>query len=220
MPRIAAIIATVVTVVAEPVHAQDAPVAATSSFLIGRTGIRTDSPHVGTYRYLEFFQARGNWILPDLGAIDFYHSNYRELFVGAGRTLYNSKQVTWVAELYFAQATGSAAQSARYLWPWTLVDVRFTPQLTGEIVYFPYIPLNQSAHVQHVLERAKVEYAPSKAWKVGAGYGAYQYSGQSWQNKPFVTTTLSTAAGSFELWLQKMPDGGQVQLRYQFVWHH
>jgi hypothetical protein len=106
-----------------------------------------------------------------LGAIDFYHSNYRELFVGAGRTLYNSRQVTWLEELYFAQATGSAAQSARYVWPWTLVDIRFTPQLTGEIVYFPYIPLNHSAHVQHVLERAKVEYAPSKAWKFGVAGG-------------------------------------------------
>lgn len=53
MSRIATIGAMAVTVVAAPVHAQDAPVAATSSFLIARTGIRTDSPHVGTYRYLE-----------------------------------------------------------------------------------------------------------------------------------------------------------------------
>jgi hypothetical protein len=133
---------------------------------------------MGTYRYLEFFQARGDWVLPDIGALDFYHDNYREFFIGAGRTLYNSKAVTWVEELYFAQATGSLARSARYLWPWTMVDVRFTSQLTSEVVYFPYVPL-----------------------------------------RPFVTTTLSTNVGSFELWFQKMPDGAQVQLRYQLVWH-
>jgi len=171
-----------------------------------------------TYRYLEFFQARGAWILPDLGAIDFHHSNYRELFVGAWRTLYNGTHVTWLEELYFAQATGSAAQSARYLWPWTLVAVRFTPRIAAEAVYFPYIPLNSSAHVQHVVERGKVEYAPTKTWKFGAGYGAYQFGGQPWQNRPFVTTTVRTGVGSFERWLQKMPGGGQIQLRYQHGW--
>ena len=186
---------------------------------MARTGVRTDAPHVGTYRYLEFFQARGDWVLPDFGALDFYHVTYREFFLGAGRTVYNSKTITWVEELYFAQATGSLAQSARYLWPWTMVDVRFMSQLTGEVVYFPYVPLNRSARFQHVLERAKVEYAPSKGWKLGAGYGAYQYRGQPWQSKPFVTTTFSTNVGSFEFWLQKMPGGAQVQLRYQLVWH-
>ncbi len=65
---------------------------------------------------MEFFQARGDWILPDFGSLDFYHDNYREFFVGAGRTLQKSETVTWLEELYFAQATGSAANSARYLW--------------------------------------------------------------------------------------------------------
>lgn len=201
-------------ILATTAHAQ------TTSFLIARTGIRTDSPHVGTYHYLEFFQTRGDWVLPDVGSLDFSHSVYRELFAGAGRVLYNSKHVTWVEELYFAQAVGRAAQSARYLWPWTLVDIRLAPALSSEIVYFPYVPLNSAAHFQHVLERAKVEYAPVKTWKIGAGYGAYQYSGLGWQSRPFVTTTFNTSVGSFELWLQKMPDGGQVQLRYQLAWRN
>lgn len=188
------------------------------SSLVARTGITTDAPHVGTYRYLQFFHTEGDWVLPDVGALDFFHSDYRELFIGAGRTLYNGNSVTWIEEVYFAQAVGSLAGRARYLWPWTLVDVRFTPRLASEVVYFPYVPLNHSAHGQHVLERAKLEFAPSKAWKFGAGYGAYQYSGQAWQNKPFVTTTATTSVGSFELWLQKMPNGGQVQVRYQLVW--
>ncbi|HZI21845.1 MAG TPA: hypothetical protein VFD76_04990 [Gemmatimonadales bacterium] len=201
--------ATALTVAAATAHAQVA------SLLIARSGIRTDSPHVGTYHFLELFQTRGDWVFPDLGAVDFSHDTYRELFAGAGRTLYNGKQVTWVEELYFVQATGPAARSARYLWPWTLVDVRFTSQLTSEVVYFPYVPLNGSAHIQHVLERAKAEYAPSHAWKLGAGYGAYQYGGQPWQNRPFVTTTFSTSVGAFEFWVQKLPGGAQVQVRYQ-----
>lgn len=188
------------------------------SFLIARTGVTTDAPPVGTYHYVEFFHTSGDWVYPDVGAVDFAHGGYRELFVGGGRTVYNSKAVTWIAELYFAQAVGSAAQGARYVWPWTLIDLRFTPQLTLEAVYFPYVPLDHAAHVQHVLERAKVEFAPSKTWKLGAGYGAYQYGGQAWQNKPFVTTTVNTRLGSFELWLQKLLGSGQVQLRYQLMW--
>ena len=217
--RCITVLAVALTGIAATARAQDSqPSPSTTSILIARTGIRTDSPHVGTYRYLEFFQMRGDWILPDIGALDFYHGNYQELFVGGGRTLYHSKSLTWLLELYFAQATGSAAQSARYLWPWTLAEVQVTSQLTGEVEYFPYVPLNRSAHFQHVLEHAKVEYAPGRVWKLGAGYGAYQYGGQSWQNRQFVTTTFSTHLGSLELWLQKMPGGAQVQLRYQLVW--
>ena len=210
----AVVLATSLTGLAATAHAQS------TSFLIARTGVRADSPHLGTYRYLEFFQTHGDWVLPDVGALDFYHDNYRELFLGGGRTLYSGKQVTWVEELYFAQAIGSAAQSARYFWPWTLVDVRFSAAFSGEVVYFPYVPINQSAHFQHLLERAKLEYTPSKVWKFGAGYGGYQYTGQPWQNKPFLTTTISTNVGAFELWLQKVPGGSQVQLRYQKGWQH
>ena len=166
-----AVFAIALSGVAATARAQSSP--ATTSFLIARTGVRTDAPLVGTYRYLEFFQARGDWVLPDFGALDFYHDTYREFFLGAGRTLYHSTAVTWVEELYFAQATGSLAQSARYLWPWTMVDVRFMSQLTGEVVYFPYVPLNRSAHFQHVLERAKVESQVQLryqlAWHSGGG---------------------------------------------------
>jgi hypothetical protein len=192
--------------------------AQTISAIVARTGVGTDSPHEGTYRYLEFFQLHGPWIIPDLGALDFYHSNYRELFAGGGRTIYADSHVIWLGELFFAQAVGSAAHEARYLWPWTQLDVRIVPRLSGQVVYFTYIPLNNAAHLQHLLERAKLELAPGKAWKIGVGYAGYQYSGSHWQNRPFVTSTAKTRAGSFELWLQRMPDGGQLQLRYQLFW--
>ena len=189
----------------------------TVSILVARSGIRTDAPHVDTYRYVEFFQLRGKLIYPDFGYLDFGNGKYRELFVGAGGTLYQSRRTMIAEELYFVQATGPNAKSARYLWPWTLVDFAITPKLTTEAVYFPYVPLNKSAQLQHVIERAKVEYAFAKNWKVGGGYAAYKADGGDWQNKPMLTTTVKTKAGSFELWLQKMPGGGQVQCRYTFA---
>ena len=189
----------------------------TVSILSVRTGVRTDAPHSGTYHYVEFFQLRGNWIYPDFGYIDFNGTGYREVSVGAGRTLYHSDRATIAEELYFDQAVGPDAKSARYLQPWTLVDLNITKKLTTETVYFPYLPLNQSARIQHVLERAKVEYQVAKHVKVGGGYAGYKYGDGEWQSKPMIATTVSTKAGSFEFWLQKMPGGGQVQIRYTLV---
>lgn len=196
----------------------DAPTTATTSIYIARTGEYLEQPYTGTYHLFEFLQVRGKWIYPDLGEVDFSHGNYRELFIGGGRTLYDSKKITLMEELYFVQATGPAAKSARYLWPWTLVDIRFTPKLTSETVYFPYVPLNSSATMQHVIERAKIEYAFNNTWKLGGGYGGYKSGNDQWQNKPLITTTVSTRAGAFEFWLQKMPGhGAQVQVRYSLA---
>jgi hypothetical protein len=190
----------------------------TTTIFIARTGVRTDSPHVGTYHDTELFQLRGNWIYPDVGYVDFANNNYREIYVGAGRTLFHSDRATIATELYFDQATGPDAHSARYFQVWTLVDFNLTSKVSTETVYFPYIPLNQSARVQHVIERAKIEYHLGKNWKVGGGYAAYQYGEGDWQNKPMLTVTRSTKSlGSLETWLQKMPGGAQVQLRYTFV---
>jgi hypothetical protein len=190
---------------------------ATSTILIFRTGQRLASPFVRTYHYLEFVQARGKWVYPDLGYVDYGHGNYREVFGGAGRTLYNSERVTLVGVLYFAQALGPVAEDARYLWPLTNLQFRITPKFTSETFYWPYVPLNDSARFQHVLERSKLEYALRERWKVGVGYGGYRHGESDWEHKPFLTSTVSTRAGAFEFWLQKMPDGAQVQLRYTLV---
>jgi len=85
----------------------------TVSVLIARTGFRADAPHASTYHFVEFLQSRGKWIYPDLGYIDFSHGNYREFFLGAGRTIWTGKSATLVEELYFDQAIGPAAKSAR-----------------------------------------------------------------------------------------------------------
>jgi hypothetical protein len=189
----------------------------TTTIVIARTGVRLDAPHVGTYHYLEFIQSRGKWIYPDVGYIDFATNNYREVFAGGGLALLDRKQITLIGELFFDQAFGPAARGASYLMPWTMLQIRFTPKFTNETSYFLYLPLNNSARIQHVLERSKFEYALKKPWKAGVGYGGYQYGDTDWDHRPFVTTTISTGAGAFEFWLQKMPGGAQIQFRYMLV---
>jgi len=189
----------------------------TTSMFLARGAEQLNSPNIATFHYLQFLQIRGNWIYPDIGYVDYGKNNYREFFFGGGRVLHNRKSITWIEELYFVQTAGPAAHSARYLWPWTMLQVRFTPKLASETVYFFYAPLNDSARIQHVIDRSKVEYRLSRSWKIGAGYSGYKFADMDWQNKPFLTATLSTRVGAFEVWLQKVTAGAQLQLRYQFV---
>jgi hypothetical protein len=196
---------------------ENTPAPATKSFFMARTGESIETPHIGIIHYLEFFQIRKKWIYPDVGYVDFAHGNYREFFIGGGRTLIDNKIATWDQELLYVQATGPNAGSAGYLQPWSMLRVRFTPKLTSETVYFLYFPLNDSGRFHQVIERAKLEYALKKRWKVGAGYAGTKPVGGRWANKPFITTTVSTRAGAFEFWLQKIPAGEQVQLRYALV---
>ena len=203
--------------------AQQAPVsrneqsAGTTSLFLARDAQSIISPYVGNMHYLEFVQIRNRWIYPDIGYVDFGHSNYRELFIGGGRTLIGRKRFNWEQEMLYVQAFGQAAHGARYLQPWSLLRVQFTPKLSSEASYFLYIPVNSPAQLHHVLERAKVEYAVASHWKIGAGYAALKYAASSLQNKPFLTTTLTTNEGAFELWLQRIPGGAQVQLRYSLM---
>lgn len=191
--------------------------APTTTFFLARTAQRLDASFAGTFHYLEFFQVRNRWIYPDIGYVDFAHSNYREFFVGGGRTLIENKWAAWDLELLYDQATGPAAGSAAYLQPFTILRLFFTPKISGEAEYFAYLPLNDSAKFHNVLERTKIEYAVKKRWKIGAGYAGVNRLGTAWQNKPFITTTISTEAGAFELWLQRIPNGAQAELRYRLV---
>ncbi len=189
----------------------------TKSFFLARTGESLEAPQIAKIHYLEFFQVRGKWIYPDVGYVDFGHGNYREFFIGGGRTLYESRYASWDQELLYVQAAGSAAGSAKYLQPWSMLQVHFTPKLSSETVYFAYFPLNDSAGFHQVIERCKLEYAVQKRWKIGAGYAGANAPGGPWLNKPLLTTTVSTKAGAFEVWLQKIPGGEQVELRYALL---
>jgi len=207
---------------AVPIFAQSAPTAgdsakSTTTLFFARTGQSVVAPYAGTIHYLEFLQIRNRWIYPDIGYVDFARGNYRELFIGGGRTLVDMKKASWDQELLYVQATGPAAKSARYLQPWSMLRVQFSPKFSNETVYFLYIPLNDSARIHHVLERARFEYAVKKHWEIGAGYAAGKYAKTPGQNEPFLTTTISTKVGAFEFWLQKIPNGAQVELRYALV---
>jgi hypothetical protein len=170
---------------------------------------------VTTQRFAEVFHQTGDWVFPDVGYVDFGTADYREFFVGVGRTIVNSPKMTVIGEVYYQHPAGSASQGARYLVPWGLVHYRPRPRISGEAVYFPYLPLSGGATLQHVVERAKLEYSWSR-FKAGGGYGAYQRRGNEWEHKPFVTFTVTPRAiGDIEVWLQRATGGGvQVQLRY------
>ena len=196
---------------------ESAAAAPTKTFFMARVGEGLQTPHIGIIHYLEFFQIRKKWIYPDIGYVDFAHDNYREVFIGGGRTLIDDKFVTWDQELLYVQAAGTSAGSARYLQPWSMLRIRFTPKFTNETVYFPYFPLNDSGRIHHVIERAKFEYALNRRWKIGAGYAGNKFPGVPWVHKPLLTTTISTKAGAFEIWLQKIPAGEQLEFRYALI---
>jgi hypothetical protein len=200
-----------------PAPEKETAAAPTETLFFARTGESLTSPPIGVIHYLEFLQIRNRWIYPDIGYVDFAHNDYREFFIGGGRTLIDNKLASWDQELLYLQATGSASRHASYLQPWSMLRLRFTPKWTSEIVYFMYLPLNDSARFHQVIERAKVEYAVKKRWKLGAGYAGTKPVGGQWENKPFLTTTVSTRAGAFEFWLQKIPAGEQIEIRYALV---
>ena len=168
------------------------------------------------FRFVEVFHDSGRWVFPDLGYIDYGNAgDYREFFAGLGRTLVKSPGVTVVGEVYYLQAAGEASGSAKYLMPWVLAAFRTRHRIQGEAVYFPYLPLNTPAQLQHVVERAKLEYA-LPCFKFGGGYGAYQARGIEWQHRPFATVTVTPPRlGDFEFWVQRVPGrGAQFQIRY------
>lgn len=178
-----------------------------------------------TYRFFEAIHARGRWIAPDVGYIDFGQARaYREFWAGGGYVVHASPRTTVVAEGYFAQATGPRAGGARYLQPWMLVAHRPAPRLRAEALYFAYLPLNEAGTFQQVLERAKLE-ATFGRISAGVGYGAYKAEGSAWRHKPFVTFTVGAGQwGSLELWVQRdrAPTGDdlQAQVRYSLTVAH
>lgn len=186
--------------------------AQTNTLFIARMGMRNHA----TSHYAEVSQSRGPWVLPDVYYIDFGSNRYREVGLGGGSDLLHFKFLNFTQEVYFAQTTGPAANGALYLVPWSYVGYALTSRLKGETVYFPYVPLNRAGRIQHVLERAKLEYY-FKHFKVGAGYGGYKYGAGNWQQKPFLTTTVRGGdLGELEFWLQRLPGNHmQAQIRYK-----
>lgn len=167
-----------------------------------------------TLRMVEVSQTRGNTVAWDLGFIDPGTSGYHELFVGVGRIFTPHKKITFVEEIYFVQAVGADAHGARYVQPFTVVILPVTEKLGGFVKYFPYVPLNRSARVQHVLDEASLKYDFGR-FKLGGGYGAYRYGDDAWQNLPFVSGVIKLGpVGALDIWFQKTPSGNQIRLNY------
>lgn len=182
-----------------------------------RTAEQLQSPHVVTYRLAEWAQMRGRWIFPDVGYYDTGYDNDQLWFAGGGADIVHTKHVDWEQELYFSQEAGSESQNRRSLWIWPVLDVRFRPRLTGQLVTYPTIPLNQAQQWGFDVDRGKIEWAATSHWQAGVGYAGTISTSRSWQNNPFLTVTRNTHIGKFEVWLQQISGGAQVQLRYFLV---
>ena len=183
--------------------------------------VRTGRRPSATYNLVEAFVIHKRCIPVDFGYIDFGRGGeYREWFAGGGCKLFTGTHLTVASEVYLAFASGPEAKGAKYFWPWTGISFSLSPKITGEAVFFPYVPLNKAGTWQFVIERIKLERTLSPAFKAGAGYGAYQFGGDRWQHRPFITATLTPFGGkfgSFEAWLQKFADGAQIQGRYEIA---
>jgi hypothetical protein len=187
------------------------------SIFIARTGEQLQSPHVLTYHMVEYARMQGRWIVPDVGYYDAGHWNDQLWFAGMGAELVHSRRATWTQEFYLAQEAGPAARNKRSLWIWPVLDMRFKPRLTSQVVVLPMVPLDQAARWSLNVDRAKLEYALRPHFQAGAGYNSSKSAVSKWQSDPFLTATMTNRTGAWEFWLQRIAGGAQIQMRYQLV---
>jgi hypothetical protein len=184
---------------------------------IVRTAEQLQSPHILTYRVVEWEQMRGRWIAPDLGYYDSGYGKEQIWIAGAGAVLVQRRRFSWEQELYVSQEAGPESHNRRSLWIWPVVNLQPKPRLSAQVAAYPTIPLNHAQRWGYDIDRAKIEWAVSPHWRAGFGYSGGLCSERTWQNYPFFTVTRKTPAGNFEAWLQSTPGGGQVQMRYLLV---
>jgi hypothetical protein len=182
-----------------------------------RMGEQLQSPHIVTYRVAEWEQMRGRWILPDIGYYDTGYGKDQIWFAGGGADLLHSKHVDWEQEIYALQEAGPESHNKRFLWLWPVLDFRFRPRLTAQVVPYPTLPLNRAQGWGFDVDRAKIEWAATSHWQAGVGYSGGFTPSSSCQHSPFLTVTRATRVGNFEMWLQRISGGAQVQLRYTLV---
>lgn len=199
-----------------PLSAESVPHPATDIFIL-RSGEQLQSPHIVTYRVAEWAQQRGRWILPDIGYYDTGYGQDQLWFTGVGADLVHTKYVDWEQELYISQEAGPASQNRRSLWIWPVLDFRFRPRLTGQFVAYPTIPLDRAQRWGYDVDRSKIEWHATSHWRAGVGYAGGICSTRTWQHNPLLTVTRTTRAGQFEVWLERIQGGAQVQMRYYLV---
>jgi len=188
-----------------------------SDIYILRSAEQLQSPHIVTYRVLEWTETRGRWIFPDVGYYDSGYGKDQIWFTGAGLDLVHTRRFDWSQEIYFSQEAGPQSTNKRALWLWPVVDAQLTTRLHAQIAAYPVLPLDAAESFGVEVDRAKLEWAFHSNWLAGAGYSGGKCDTPSWQNNPFLTVTRKTHAGNFELWLQRIDSGAQAQVRYLLV---
>lgn len=189
----------------------------TKDIYILRTGEQLQAPHVVTYRVGEWTQMRGRWLFPDVGYYDTGYGKEQIWFTGAGVDILSRKHFTWEQEIYFSQEAGPESHNRRSMWLWPVLDFQFGSRYSAQIAAYPSIPLNRAQRWGYDIDRAKFERAVGSHWRAGVGYSGGICNDRTWQSNPFLTVTRVTRAGNFEMWLQRISGGSQVQLRYVLV---
>lgn len=182
-----------------------------------RTAEQLQSPHVITYRLAEWTQRRGRWIVPDVAYKDTGYFQDQTWFVGAGAQVLHHPHIDWTQELYFTQEAGPESHNKRSLWIWPVIDARLPKRWSGQAVPFPTIPLDRAQRCGFDIDRARLEWGATPHWRIGAGYSGGISKERTWQSKPFASVKRRSQLGDFDCWLQRLPDGAQVQMRWMLV---
>jgi hypothetical protein len=160
---------------------------------------------------------RGRWILPDIGYYDSGYGANQLWLAGGGADIVQRKRFLWEQEVYFAQAAGRGAHNERSLLVWQVFEFNFRHGIAVQAVEYPTLPLDRAERWSYDVDRFKLERTMGERWKAGIGYAGGIGADRTWQNMPLGTVTRKTRAGSFEFWLERVPGGSQVQMRYQLV---
>lgn len=202
----------------QPVQVSPAKAPAVANIWVLRGSLALQSPHRTGYRLFEWAQQRGRWIVPDAGYYDDGYQGNQLWFIGGGAELLHKPHMLWTEEIYANQAAGPGSHNERSLWLWTVFDFKLKPHLKAQLVGYPTLPLNHKQDWGLDIDRSKLEWEMLHNWWVGPGYAATTFSAKSvWENHPFLTLTRKSRTGDYEVWVQRIPAGAQVQLRYQLV---
>lgn len=189
----------------------------TKDIFVVRAGEQLQTPHILTYRVFEWEHMRGRWIAPDLGYYDSGYGQDQVWIAGGGAVLTDKSRIELEQEIYLSQEAGSQSQNRRSLWLWSELNLQLSRRLSAQVAVYPTIPLDQAQRWGYDIDRAKIEWRTNQHWIVGAGYNAGICNKRTWQNRPFLTVTRNSSVGNVEMWLQSVPGGAQLQLRYMLV---
>lgn len=202
----------------EPVELHPAPTHTVEDIWVLRGSLALQSPHRAGYRLLEWAQQRGRWVVPDVGYYDDGYWGNQLWFIGGGAELIHRPRLIWTEEIYANQAAGRNTHNERSFWLWTVFDLKFKPNLTAQLVGYPTLPLDRAQDWGADIDRMKLEWHIQHHWLLGPGYAATTFGHDTlWENRPFITVTRKTRTGDYEIWVQRIPAGAQVQLRYLLV---